>query len=124
MNEYYSKAKEKLDAEYKSGSFDRYASAMKKAVRETLETFCEQEEEFAQAVVQGGTFEDCMKKVAKGCGSSLSDLEAYRRAVQFYFPGAEIRWTMTVDLIGAAAGKDDESSEAPSAVLLDFTQFL
>ena len=80
-------------------------SAMKDAVRATLETFCTQDEEFAQAVVQGGDFPACMAAVARGVGSSISDLEAYKKAVQFYFPGAEIRMQMTIDLIGAAAVK-------------------
>lgn len=52
---------------------------MKSAVRDALLEFCRQNEEFAQAVVQGGAFPDCMAAVAKGVGSSISDLEAYRR---------------------------------------------
>lgn len=128
MSEFLDAAMKKLDGEFKSGSYDKYASAMKKAVREAIETFCRQDEEFAQAVAQGGSFSDCMKAVAKNCGSSISDLEAYRRAVQFYFPGAEIRWTMTVDLIGAAAGKETEApavnTDAKAGIILDFTQFL
>lgn len=129
MSEFLSKAIEKLSD--KSGSFDKYANAMKGAVKKALEDFCRQDEEFAQAVAQGGSFADCMKAVAKNCGSSISDLEAYRRAVQFYFPGAEIHMSMTVDLIGAAAGKGDAMSlhrqtvkESSEAIILDFTQFL
>ena len=99
--------------------------AMAEAVRATLETFCRQEEEFAQAIVQGGSFADCMKKVASGVGNSISDLEAFQKAVQFYFPGAEIRMQMTVDLIGAAAAPETaQTSEKPDALVLDFTQFL
>lgn len=77
--------------------------AMAEAVVQQLKDFCQQDEEFAQAVVQGGTFSDCMKKVAQGVGSSISDLEAYKKAVQFYFPGAEVRMQLTIDLIGKAA---------------------
>ena len=90
MNEWYEQAKRKLDAERASGKYDKYASAMKSAVCEALDGFCKQDGEFAQAVVQGGSFEDCMKAVAKNCGSSISDLEAFRRAVRFYFPGADV----------------------------------
>lgn len=122
MSRYLDDALKKLDEEYKSGTYDKYAAAMKKAVRDAVEDFCRQDEEFAQAVVQGGSFTDCMKAVAKSCGSSISDLEAYRRAVRFYFPGAEIHMRMTIDLIGAAAGEDGEPSAAP--MILDFTQFL
>ena len=98
MNEWYEQAKRKLEAERNSGSYDRYASAMKGAVCEALDGFCRQDAEFAQAVVQGGTFSDCMKAVAKGCGSAISDLEAFRRAVRFYFPGADVKFHMTVNL--------------------------
>ena len=115
MQEYLDLALKKLAEEAKSGSYDVRAGAMKSAVRKALEDFCRQDVEFAQAVVQGGTFADCMKAVSKGVGSSISDLEASRRAVRFYFPGAEIRMSMTVDLIGDAA---------PAPMILDFTQFL
>lgn len=118
MNNYLEQALKKLEEESASGSFDKYAAVMKKAVRDTLEDFCRQDEEFAQAVVQGGSFTDCMKAVAKGCGSGISDLEAYTRAVQFYFPGAKIKMQMSIDLIGDAA------AEQPAGIILDFTQFL
>ena len=104
-------------------------TAMKEAVRATLETFCTQDEEFAQAVVQGGSFPDCMTTVAKGVGGHISDLEAYKKAVQFYFPGAEIRMQMTIDLIGAAAKeREPQAAKAeekkPESIILDFTEFL
>ena len=123
MNIYLDKALKKLEEEYKSGSFDKYANIMKSAVKDTIADFCRQDDEFAQAVVQGGSFTDCMKAVAKSCGTGISDLEAYRRAVRFYFPGAEIRFQMTIDLIGDAAG-ERESAQDTGTMILDFTQFL
>ena len=65
-----------------------------------------------------------MKTVAAGCGSGLSDLEAYRRAVRFYFPGADIRMSMTVDLIGEAGKDQPQKKQDTSGIVLDFTQFL
>lgn len=118
MSEYLKQALEKLN---QSGSFGQKEDAMKHAVRKTLEDFCRQDEEFAQAVAQGGSFGDCMKKVAEGVGNSISDLDAYRKAVQYYFPGAEIRMQMTIDLIGAAAV---EQSQTMGPMILDITQFL
>lgn len=98
------KAIEKLNTENKSFKGDQYASVMRSDVLKALINFCEQDAEFAQAVVQNDkTFSDCMKEVGKGCGSGISDLEAYKKAVRFYFPGADIRFTMEIDLIGAAA---------------------
>lgn len=124
MNEYLDQAINKLNQNGHSGQKEK---AMAAAVRRTLTDFCKQDGEFAQAVAQGGSFVDCMKKVAEGVGNSISDLEAYTKAVQFYFPGAKIRVQMSIDLIGDAAKSEPEKSTAkPSAagLILDFTQFL
>lgn len=90
------------------------AGVMAPAVAAVLRDFCRQDEEFAQAVVQGGSFRDCMTAVAKGVGNSISDLDAYKKAVQFFFPGAEIRMQLTIDLVGAAGGGEQaEAMEDP-----------
>ena len=96
-------------------------SAMKGAVLVALKDFCLQEEEFAQAIVQGGTFAECMAAVAKGVGNSISDIDAYKKAVQFYFPGAEIKMQLTIDLIGDAAGTDAPEG---NSLVLDFSSIL
>jgi len=97
---------------------------MKNTVCEALDGFCKQDGEFAQAVVQGGTFEDCMKAVAKNCGSSISDLEAFRRAVQFYFPGADVRFRMSVNLCAGAGAEEPELTPEAGYKLLDLEDFL
>lgn len=98
------KAIEKLGEEKKTFKGGNKERAMLSAVYETLISFCRQDEEFAQAVVQSEkTLSDCLKAVAAGVGTSISDLDAYKKAVKFYFPGADIKCTMTIDLIGAAA---------------------
>lgn len=124
MNEWYEQAAKKLEAEKKSAAYDRYGNAMKEAVCEALDSFCQQDGEFAQAVVQGGTFGDCMKAVAKGCGNSISDLEAFRRAVRFYFPGADVKFHMTINL--CADVEIDESGQASEATpkILNLDDFL
>jgi len=128
MNAYRDAAIEKIDKDYAHGITGAKEGAMKKAVRDTLAEFCRQDEEFAQAVVQGGSFHECMKAVANGVGSSISDMEAYRKAVQFYFPGAEIRMEMTIDLEGAVRKDGYEPKHAapgrPEGIVLDFTKFL
>ena len=96
-------------------------SAMKGAIRDALLEFCRQDGEFAQAVVQGGSFQGCMAAVAKGVGSSISDLEAYKRAVAYYFPRAGIRMTMKIDLCDSV--KDAPHPDGPG-IVLDFTDFL
>lgn len=114
---------EKLDGEFKSGKYDRYAEIMKKGVLQALKDFCEQDEEFAQAVVQGGSFEDCMKAVAKNCGNGISDLTAYERAAQFYFPTSAVRFRMEIDLMPHAHDEEVDST-AHRAVVLNLADFL
>lgn len=123
MNEWYEQAAKKLAAEKNSGSYDRYAGAMKNLIYEKLCIFCKQDSEFAQAVVQSGTFTDCMKEVAKGCGSSISDEEAIRRAVRFYFPGADVKFHMELNLCGDV---EDDTAAQPAGVpkILDLEDFL
>ena len=127
MSEFRDAALKKIQGEFKSGKYDRYGNAMKTDVLRQLEDFIEQDDEFAQAVAQGGSFEDCMKAVAKSVGGSISDLEAYQRAVQFYFPGAKVKMQLTIDLIGDAAEAPEKAREAekkPENIVLDFRSFL
>ena len=116
------KAEEKLQEELKSGKFDRYGQVMKNEVQEALVEFCRQDEEFAQAVAQGGSFTECMSDVGKGVkNGAISDMAAYGRAVSFYFPGAKIRVEMNIDLVGEAAGETDSAEKA--GVVLDLSAF-
>ena len=127
MSEFRDAALKKIQGEFKNGKFDRYGNAMKTDVLRQLEDFIEQDDEFAQAVAQGGSFEDCMKAVAKSVGGSISDLEAYQRAVQFYFPGAKVKMQLTIDLIGDAAEAPEKAREPekkPENIVLDFRSFL
>ena len=124
-------ARAKLDAEYKEFKGGQKERAVKKAMYGALLDFCRQDEEFAQAVVQNDkTLSACAAKVMAGVGSSVSDLEVYRRAVAFYFPGADIRMTMTVDLCAAVdkeaeALPDKEPEEAKKpGLMLDLSDFL
>lgn len=98
------KAIKKLSEEKKKFSGEKKEEAMMPAVYSTLVNFCKQDPEFAQAVAQNEkTLTDCLAAAAKDTGSAISDIDAYKKAVNFYFPGADIKCTMTIDLIGAAA---------------------
>lgn len=122
MSEYLAQALGRLDKEFKDGkALNRYAGVMAEPVRKQLEDFCRQDGEFAQAVAQGGTFKDCMAAVTKGVGSALSDVDAYERAVRFYFPGSRIRFQMTVDLVGDAG--EETPSGAPERKVLNLADF-
>lgn len=96
MEDFVSKAIEKIEGGLSSVKGQK-EGVVKRPVADALICFCRQQEEFAQAVVQSEkTFADCVAHVVKGCGQSLSDLDAYRKAVEFWFPGAIVDMVLTI----------------------------
>ena len=120
MNEYTKPALERLGRECSTVKGQK-AGAMKEAVRKALESFINQDDEFAQAVAQGGSFADCMAAVEKGVGNAISDMDAYRKAVQFYFKGAEVRMAMEIDV---CPNRVKEDGSGGGRKILDLADFL
>lgn len=88
---------ERIRAELKNVKSDRYYNVLKNPVAEALISFCEQQPEFDQAVSEAkGSFSDCLAHVCKGIGGAISDIDAYRKAVEFYFPGAVVEMKMVI----------------------------
>lgn len=103
-------------------SLSPQGNAVSKDVCNVLIMFCEQDDEFAQAIVQGKKkLKDCIESTVKGTRQSISDLEVYKRAVEFYFPGATVHMTFTIDLIGSAAAPAPET-KSPSSIDLSFDE--
>lgn len=118
---YFEQAKTKLEQEEKGlTGLDKYQSAVKAPVVKALIEFCRQDEEFSRAVVEDGTknLKDCLVAVTKSCGSVLSDLEAYRRAAQYYFAGAEIEFQMVIHV------NPYELTEQPAAKIINLMDLL
>ncbi len=111
-------------AAYKGGP---NAEVMKKDVADTLKRLCELNEEFAQAVVQGGSFADCMSAVeqkAKG-KRGMSDFDAYRVAAQFYFPGCVVGFQMQIHMSKYEAEAAAADTAAPAdGILLRLEDYL
>lgn len=120
MSIWYEQAKEKLEKEAMEIKGFKREALMATAVKDILMSFCDQEEEFAQAVVQGGSFHECMAAVSKGIGNCISDLDAYKRAVSFYFPGAEVSMVMRIDLCGSVRKEPEDGN----ILRLNFDDFL
>ncbi len=101
MNEFTEKAIDKVREDPKIS--DKHYSIIKDGVIAALESFIKQDDEFAQAVVQGGTMKAMWEEVCKKIGSrsGVSDLEVYQAAVEFFFSGARIEFHMTIDLCGS-----------------------
>lgn len=109
------KAKEKLEEEDKLFKGGRAAKSVQSYVLRTLLSFVDQEPRFAEVVCNTQrTFSECCAAVVHNAGEVLSDLEAYRRAVQFYFPNAEISFTMGVKLTGAPP--TEAEMQAPATI--------
>lgn len=119
--DYIENAINKIREEYdKLKGLSQCANVVAPFVRDELEVFCKQDKEFAQAVVQTDKkLKDCIESTVKGCRGSVSDLTVYKRAVEFYFPGATVHMTLTIDLIGSAAAPETKS---PSSIDLSFDE--
>lgn len=107
----------KLDMEFKEcKSLSHKGKVVNSAVLDALKTFCRQNTEFSQAVVQSDkSIKDCIESTVKGCGNAISDIEVYRKAVQFYFPGSDVRFSMTIDLGDGGFSNDPGTDPVPEA---------
>lgn len=76
---------------------NRYMEVVAEPVAKALHGFCRQSEEFARAITETDrTFQECLETIVKGIGQAISDIDVYQRAVEYYFPGAKIEFTMTI----------------------------
>ena len=88
-------ARMKIDSELSSFTGARNAQAIAGHVARALKEFSK-DTQFAQAVTSGGSLEACCAEVLKNAGYSISDIEVYRRAAQFYFPNARVQFWMEI----------------------------
>lgn len=117
MNNLAAQASEKLRKD-KPNVRGNKEQAMAEPVLAALESFCIQSESFAKAVIDGGSFSSCMKKVAENTGYSISDLDAYKKAVQFYFPDAKVEMELRIQTTS-----EDECKNKTEPVVLDLADF-
>lgn len=89
------------------------------AVLEVMEGFCRQSETFADAVLVGKPFDDCLKEVTKGLGH-YADSKMYEQCVKQYIPGAKIRVQWKV-ILPEENGKADSE---PGSFMLDLADLL
>ena len=102
----------------KEAKYDRYGAIMHAAVRDALCEFCRQNAEFAGAICQTDKHLDgCLKHVAKGCGNGISDLDAFTRAVDFYFSGAKISFKMLIDVGDGVLNESEPEKPEPKKPL-------
>ena len=112
-------AVEKLNSERKLTAADQKAKAVASYVADALIDFCRQSDVFARAVVAGGSFEECCKKIMEKSGNAISDFEVYSRAVRHYLPSATVQFEMKIQTAGVAA----PTAPADNVISLSFADF-
>ena len=110
----------KLEQEIKNpAKLSRIEAAMLEPVGKMLISFCRQDARFASAVFEKKeTLSDCMHEVSKGVTYALSDVEAYRRAVGFYFPAADVDFKCVIVLPAEKKGVVTRGIGAVDAIAL------
>lgn len=100
----------KLTDELAAFKGNRYGEAVKNEVAEALMDFCNKSDAFAAIIAASGhTLSDCVKEIMENCGVAISDIEVYRRAVQFYCPEANVSFDMVIEL---PCGKSETPAES------------
>ena len=90
---------------------NKYAAVIAEPTAKALHGFCRQSEEFARAIAETDkTFKDCLETITKDIGSSISDIEVYQKAVEFFFPGAKVEFKMIIHM-----SEDEMPDNEPSA---------
>jgi len=113
-------AKKKIEEEQENFKGSSKANAIKDDTARALLSFCEQEAEFAQAIIQNDkTLSECCEAAVKDTGNSVSDFEVYSKAVKFYFSTATIHFDMRLDLSGNSGEDADISKKSALTMSLD-----
>ena len=90
-------AVEKINPKLKK--INKYAAVIAEPTAKALHGFCRQSEEFARAIAETDkTFKDCLETITKDIGSSISDIEVYQKAAEFFSPGAKVEFGMLIHM--------------------------
>ena len=96
---YFIEASEKIEKDIPAAEkVGKYTPLTVKPTANALIAFCDQSEEFAEEVVDGGSFLDCIRECDKNTNQAISDYDYFSKAVRFYVPDAEIEVAMTIKL--------------------------
>ena len=108
-----SAASKKLDEEEKAFVGSGRAKMIFPHVVKTLRGFIEEDDRFAEVFANTvRTVSECCAAVVDKSGDVMSDLEVYRKAVQFYFPNADVEFKMNVRITGAAPSEEEMKKPA------------
>ncbi len=108
----------KLENKDRGKPLGSYAKAVYSSVVKTLVDFCYQSPDLAQVILDSDkSVVDCCEAIMKNVGNCISDLEVYRRAVQFFCPKSQIDMQMRVILSDQKPSQD--APKVKPAVILN-----
>lgn len=108
-----SAATKKLDEEEKAFVGGFKAKLIFPHVCKTLRGFIDEDDRFAEVFANTArTVSECCAAIVDKSGDALSDLEVYRKAVQFYFPNADVEFKMNVRITGDAPSEEEMKKPA------------
>lgn len=106
--DYPALAAEKIAAELKDFKGGRKEKAISKFAARALTHFCEESPKFAEVVYKTKrTLSDCCAEVMKGTGDCVPDNDVYRGIVRAYFPNADVKIIMNIEINGAAPSEEE-----------------
>lgn len=89
------------EADLKATKLDRMQEYLAPYVTDTCARFCEQNEDFAAAVMaEGKSLVGCLQALklpGQGLGY-CSDFDVYRMAAQYFFPEADVEYSMKISM--------------------------
>lgn len=103
-------AVEKIQEELKTFTGGQKEKAISQFAATQLTHYCEESSEFAEVVYKTKrTLSDCCAEVMKGVGNHISDIDVYRGIVRAYYPNADVRFLMNIEINGAAPSEEEMS---------------
>lgn len=101
-------AAEKIAAELKSFTGGQKERCISTFAAAQVTHFCEESAVFAEVVYKTKrTLSDCCAEVLKGTKEYASDIDVYRGIVKAYFPNADVRFIMDIEINGAAPSEEE-----------------
>jgi len=98
----------KIAAELKSFTGGRKEKCISTFAAAQVTHFCEESPVFAEVVYKTKrTLSDCCAEVLKGSKDHISDIDVYRGLVKAYFPNADVRFIMDIEINGAAPSEEE-----------------
>lgn len=98
---YQALATEKIAAELKAFTGGLKEKCISTHAAAQVTHFCEESPAFAEVVYKTRrTLSDCCAEVLKGSKEYASDIDVYRGIVRAYFPNADVKFLMNIEING------------------------